>query len=133
MRIWNPYGLEQNDNAVAIYGTEGMVQIGRWNRQWGFRVFDRAGKQVSEETEAGGEDNHIANFIDCVRTRKAPNAAIETVGHLSALHCHLGNIVARTGRNLKFDGRTETIAADAEANALVRRRYRRHWSVPKGV
>jgi hypothetical protein len=28
-RIWNPYAMEGVDNGVAVYGSEGMVQIGR--------------------------------------------------------------------------------------------------------
>ena len=133
MRIWNPYGMEQADNAMSIYGTEGMVLVGGWDRKPGFKAFDRDGKQVLHDSEGGRGDDHLANFVECVRSRKAPNAAIETAGHVSAAHCHLGNIVARTGRNLKFDPKTETIAADTEASALLRRKYRSHWSVPKGV
>src|SRR5215475_8597991 len=30
LRIWNPYGLEGQNNGVAVYGTEGMMHIGRW-------------------------------------------------------------------------------------------------------
>ena len=110
-----------------------MVLVGGWDRKAGFKAFDRDGKQVLHDSEGGRGDDHLANFFECVRTRKAPNAAIETAGHISAVHCHLGNIVARTGRNLRFDAKTETIAADTEASALLRRKYRAHWSVPKGV
>ena len=27
MRIWNPYGMEGQDNGVAVYGAAGMVHI----------------------------------------------------------------------------------------------------------
>src|SRR3989442_5138685 len=46
MRIWNPYGLEGVDNGVAIYGSEGMVQIGRWHDGSGYKVFDKNGNLV---------------------------------------------------------------------------------------
>ena len=131
MRIWSPYRMEGVDNGVAVYGPEGMVQIGRWADGAGFKVFDREGKVVLFDQEGRG-DSHAANFIGSVRTRKTPNADIET-GHLSALHCHLGNIVARTGRTLKFDAKTETIPGDAEADRLLGREYRRHWGTPKGA
>ncbi|MGH9658522.1 MAG: hypothetical protein ACRD96_08255 [Bryobacteraceae bacterium] len=42
-------------------------------------------------------------------------------------------MVARTGRTLKFDAGTETIAGDAEANRLIGRQYRGHWATPKGA
>jgi predicted dehydrogenase len=135
MRIWNPYGLEGQDNGVAVYGTDGMMHIGRWKGRWGYKIFDAKGNLAVDESsrETGAEDsNHVRNFLDCVRSRQAPNAEIE-IGHASSTLCHLGNIVARTGRTLKFDPASETILHDAEANRLLRREYRAHWSTPKGV
>ena len=129
-RLWNPYGMEGQDNGVAVYGAGGMVHLGRWDGRWGFKVFDQKGKLVLHD-DANEDDTHARNFIDCLRSRRAPNAEIE-IGHLSSLHCHLGNIVARTGRALRFDPRSETIVDDAEANRLVGREYRKHWATPAG-
>jgi predicted dehydrogenase len=131
MRIWNPYGIGGVENGVAVYGSEGMVEIGKSDRVNGFRVYDRAGKLVLNEQEQVN-DTHQQNFIECVRSRKVPNAEIE-VGRVSALHCHLANIVARTGRSFRYDAVSESIPADAEANALLGRTYREHWSTPKGA
>ena len=52
-------------------------------------------------------------------------------GHVSTVLCHLGNIVARTERTIRFDGKTETVTGDAKANELVAREYREHWSTPR--
>jgi len=131
MRIWNPYAMGGIQNGVAVYGSEGMVEIGKSDRVNGYRVYDRAGKLVHQEEEKVS-DTHAHNFIDCVRSRKPPNAEIE-VGRLSSLHCHLGNIVARTGRSLKYDPATESIAGDSEAGKLLGRQYRAHWSTPQGL
>ena len=128
MRIWNPYGLEGQDNGVAVYGSQALMHIGRWGGRWGYRLYDEKGKLVQEEVEPERE-THARNFIDCVKSRKAPVAEI-AIGHTSALHAHLGNIVARTGRTIRFDPATETITADAEASKLLARTYRKHWSVP---
>jgi hypothetical protein len=49
------------------------------------------------------------------------------------LHAHLANIVARTGRTVKFEGKTETLAGDPDANRYLRRQYRKHWATPKNV
>ena len=134
MRIWTPYGLEGQDNGVAIYGTEGMVQIGRWPREWGYRIYDKAGKLLTDESKGGDgfEVHHLSNFLSCVRSRQRPNADIET-GHKSTMLCHLGNIVARTGRNINFDPAKEVISGDSEANRYIRREYRKHWSTPKNA
>jgi predicted dehydrogenase len=131
MRIWNSYGMDGQENGVAVYGAQGMVHIGRWNGKWGFRVYDSKGMLVFDD-DANEEDTHQRNFIDCVRSRKAPNAEIE-IGHTSTLHSHLGNIVVRIGRPVKFDATSESIPGDAEADRLLHREYRSHWSRPKGV
>ena len=132
MRIWNPYGMEGAENGVAVYGSDAMLQIAKWSRVWGFKVFDQKGKLVTHEEGQGEDEEHIANFLGCVRSRKEPNAEIE-VGYRSVLHCHLGNIVARTGRTIRFDAATESIPGDAEANRLLGREYRDHWGRPRSV
>ena len=132
MRIWNPYGMDGQENGVAVYGSEATVQIGRWNRRWGYKLFDRSGELVEHNDADDESDDHMRNFVDCVRSRKLPNADISK-GHLSALHCHLANIIARTGRNVAFDQESEQAIDNDEANLHVSRRYRTHWSTPKRV
>ena len=130
MRIWNPYGMDGQENGVAVYGSEATVQIGRWNRRWGYKLFDGDGELVEHNDADDESDDHMRNFVECVRTRKLTNADI-SIGHLSALHCHLANIVSRTDRNLAFDQESEQAIDDDEANLHVSRRYRTHWSTPK--
>lgn len=135
MRIWNPYRQAGIDNGMALYGTEGMMEIGRRSSgSWGYWTYDAKGNLVPEmsKVDSSADFHHHRNFLDCVKSRQLPNADVET-GHLSTSLCHLGNIVARTGRNLSFDAATETIPGDPEAGALLRRPYRKHWSVPQGA
>ena len=130
-RLWTPYGFQGSENTIIVYGTDGMVQTGRWvNGYYAFRVFDHKGGLVHYEQEQTPDEGivpHIRNFLDCIRTREQPNADVETA-HLSTTLCHLGNIVVRTGRNLRFDPQSETIPADEEANKYLGREYRDHWS-----
>ncbi len=132
-RLWNPYRLEGSENTVAAYGTNGYAQIGRWHGgHYELRVFDSKGKLVLSDREPVPETTyHARDFIDSVKSRKAPNADIE-IGHISAGICHLGNIVARLGRPVKFDPHSESIIGDAEASRYLERTYRKHWSTPKG-
>ena len=132
MRIWNPYGMDGQENGVAVYGSEATVQIGRWDRRWGYKLFDHNGELVEHNDADDESDDHMRNFVECVRARKLPNADI-SIGHLSALHCHLANIVARTGRNVAFDQESEQAIDDDEANLHVSRRYRTHWSTPTRI
>jgi hypothetical protein len=131
MRIWHDYPLEGIDNGVAVYGTEGFLHIGRWNRKWGYRVFDKSGKIVTEFQD-DEPDFHMRNFIECVISRKRPNCDIE-IGHVSSALCHLGNIVHRTTRNIGFNPANESIPGDVEASGMLKRKYRNHWATPKGV
>jgi len=44
----------------------------------------------------------------------------------------LANIAVRTGKQLAFDPKTQTITNDSQANDLLGRSYRSegHWSIP---
>lgn len=114
---------------VGVYGDQGMVHIGQYNKRWGYKVFDKAGKMILHDEEKEPEQ-HQKNFAECVRSRKLPNADI-AIGHLSVVHCHLANIVARAGHNVRFNQETESIVDDPAANLYVKRTYRTHWSTPK--
>jgi hypothetical protein len=70
----------------------------------------------------------MSNFIECVKTRKLPVADAE-IGHRSATVCHLGSIAIRTGRKLAWDPKTEQIANDKEASAMLTRIYRAPWTL----
>ncbi len=59
--------------------------------------------------EAGDSTaDHVNNFIDCVRSRKLPNADV-LIGHRSAQASHLGNLAYVQKRRLKFDPVREEI------------------------
>ena len=72
--------------------------------------------------------DHMANFIDCVRSRKDPIACVE-VGHRSACICHLAVIAVRTGRKFQWDPEKEIFVGDgaAEANSYVAREMRKPY------
>jgi predicted dehydrogenase len=123
-RGWTPYGHYGFDSGNAFYGTEG------------FMVFSRRGYlqvYLGQKEEPGpsmrgdrGHPRHLVDFLECVRTRKAPIATAETA-HLSCALVHLGEIAYRTARVLHFDPKTETIKDDREANALLTTHYRKPW------
>jgi hypothetical protein len=105
---------------------------GQWNRKWGYKLVDKDGKLVEHNDANDESDDHMRNFIGCPRTGKLPNADL-SIGHHSAIHCHLANIVARTGGNAAFDQESEKAINNPEANLTVQRRYLDHWSTPKDV
>lgn len=125
----------------AFYGTNGTLISDRI----GFEVFpeplrpaltakERA-KPVSEfrtqpkrVESRDTTDLHAANFIECVRSRKAPNAEVE-IGHRSTTTAHLGNIAYKVGRRLTWDAAKEEFTGDAEANKLLARQARQPWDL----
>jgi predicted dehydrogenase len=92
----------------------------------------KPGPAIPESAEP--EVSHFQNFIDCVRSRKREDLHCEMLeGHMSTSLCHLANIAFRTGRKLTFDPAAETFPGDAEANALLTRKYREPFVVPDKV
>lgn len=73
---------------------------------------------------------HVENFLECVKSRRKPVADVE-IGHRSIVPCHLGNVAYRVGRKLRWDAASERIVGDNEAAALLTKRYRAPWSLPK--
>lgn len=124
-RMWSQHGLEGSGFGIAFYGDQGTV------------IVDGKGWRVEDGKAAGGNATgdqalHIANFLDCIKSRNKPNADIE-IGHLSTRLCHLGNIAHRVGRKLTFDAQTETFPNDSEANALLMREYSSRFEMPSQV
>ncbi len=122
---------------IELYGTQGLMVLGRHGGSW--QVFHKAkqqsrqGELVAEERGRFPDPEHQADFIDAIRNDRRPNADIEE-GHRSAVLVHLANIATRLGgRRLAFDAKTETIVGDPEANALVKRDYRKPYDVPDMV
>jgi predicted dehydrogenase len=127
MRVWNPYPYLGESEGAAVFGDQGYIIIG--NSGW--RAF-KGKEQVAQDTGSYDESLHIGNFIDCVKSRRKPNADLETVGHPSSVLCHAGNVAWRTGHRLVLDPQTETFENDSAANALrTRPEYRKPYVLPE--
>lgn len=118
---------------LDIFGTKGMLTLTRGGFQVKPEMAPKNGGKLKEPLmeplKADGTDLNIAharNFLDCVKTRRKPNADVEE-GHLSAVMCHLGNISTRLGRTLRWDADREQIIGDTEANGWLERAYRGSW------
>ena len=59
----------------------------------------------------GGAPEHVANWIECLSSRKQPNAPIE-VGFSHAVACCLGREAERTGRRMRYDQAARRIVED---------------------
>ena len=75
-------------------------------------------------------DDHINNFLQCIRTRKLPISDVE-VGHRSASVCNVATIALKLGpgRQLHWDPAKEEFSNDSEANALRSRPLRKPYDL----
>ena len=92
----------------------------------GYTIYDPKRKVVETQKLSRGDDEHLLNFLDAVRSNSSPNADIDD-GHKSTMLCHLGNIAFRTGQPLQIDPSNGHILNNKAAEALWSSEYRKGW------
>lgn len=132
MRLWSRPKLFGATEGAVVYGENGWLLVTNTK----YQAFDAAGKLVRESSLGGrdaGQQAHIRNFLDAVRSRRRESLNQEIYsGHVSTVMCHAGNIAWRTGKKLRFDAVKETFD-DRAANRLVGREHRKGFEIPKEV
>ncbi len=114
----------QGENGVMFEGTEGWIFVSRGRIGASNQALLDA-PLPSSATRLYASNDHIQNFVDCVRDRQAPICTAE-IGHRSATVCHLGNISLRLGgRKLMWDAAKERCTNSEEANHMLDRPYRK--------
>ena len=150
-RYYNSRGESDQPNGIAFYGTDATIYAERI----GWEIFPepdssmmgrrraaeegapepaprkraptvrRMWENVEEPTKA-----HTLNFIECVRSRKTPNADIE-IGHRGTSVALLGNIAMKTGKKLHWDAKKEDFSGASDASAMLTRTLRKPWDLIK--
>jgi len=94
------------DQLNQFDGDEARMDVGREF----LSVYRQADPETPAITAKGSFDTatdaHIQNFLECVRTRKEPNATVEK-GFQAALVIHLANLSLQTGRRIKWNAQTQ--------------------------
>jgi myo-inositol 2-dehydrogenase / D-chiro-inositol 1-dehydrogenase len=124
------FGKDTSDE-IKSYNRVGIMFIGEKGRVFvnGGGVYGKAVEELKENPlppdawRAYPSTDHMANFFDCVKTRKQPCTPVQ-VEHRSATACHLVNISLRLKRKLAWDVETQQIVGDDEANACQKRAQR---------
>ena len=65
-----------------------------------------------------------------MESRQKPVADIEE-GYISSSCCILANMSLKLGRTLAWDAQKGRVIGDEEANAMLRRPYRKGWTHPE--
>jgi hypothetical protein len=124
-----PVDAKTNTIGNLFYGSKGYLGIDGYDsyKTW-------LTEHVMPGPSASVSGDHFANFIDCVRSRKAEHihSPIEEA-HISTTLVHLANVSYRLGRVLRFDPEKEQVIHDDEANRMLRGTYRAPFVVPDDV
>ncbi len=130
-------GIEMNFvpdvDTATFYGDRGRMTIARnkFKCNPSGLIKGAPGPSAREQWDGGGHvaRPHLQNWIDCIRSRRTPNAPVE-VGHRSATVCHLANIARDLGRTLHWNPESEQFTSDEEANRLLQRPRRDGYQLP---
>ena len=124
-----PKDAKTNTVGNIFYGSNGYLAIDGYDayKAW---ITD----QVEPGPHGKASGDHYANFIECVRSRRAQDihSPIEEA-HKSTTLVHLANASYRLGRTLKFDPAKEQVIGDDEANRMLRGSYRAPYVVPEEI
>jgi predicted dehydrogenase len=103
-----------DDGGIEFRGTLGTLKIDREHL-----AFYAEGSRNVEDTNApapeilvrssgDGTRAHLANFLDCVKSRKTPTAGIR-MAHEAARASHLGNLSLKQGRKIHWSAQQERV------------------------
>jgi len=112
-------------HGIKFHGTKGWIWVTRGMISASEREL-LTEKLPDDAPRVYASPDHMRNFIDCVKSRKAPICPA-SVGHRSASLCHLGVIAIRLGRKLQWDPAKEQFVGDEEANSYLSRPMRKPY------
>ena len=122
----------EGDNGILFEGTEGRFFVNR-GKIVGKPIEDLVDNPLPDgaiEEVYGGKvsENHTANFIEGMNSRKQPISDVWTHNRMLEI-CHLSNIAMRLGRELQWDPNKREIVSDAQANSFLAREYRKGFEI----
>ena len=122
----------EGDNGILFEGTKGRFFVNR-GKIVGTPVEDLQDDPLPEgaiEEVYGGEvsENHSANFIEAMKTRRQPISDVWTHNRMLEI-CHLANIAVRLDREVSWDPVKREIVGDPQANAFLARENRKGYEI----
>lgn len=122
--------VESSEPSIRFEGTDGWVGNVGWRGN-----LEAEAKEILDSV-IGPNEIHLytcavgehRNFLDCVKSRKAPYFPVE-IGHRCCSVLHLGSIAMLLGRKLKWYPGREEFAGDDEASRMLGRSMRSPWNL----
>jgi predicted dehydrogenase len=105
------YGSSIDDGGLEFRGEQGTLKIDRERLLVFSEASKKPGSSFTPEPEihmrsiGDGSVSHLRNWLDCIRSRKAPNASMRT-GHLAARASHIANAALALGARVRIDDTT---------------------------
>ncbi len=103
-----------NDGGLEIRGSQATLKVDRQH----LAVYSEESKntqgvngpepEILIRSQGDGTLTHLKNFLDCVRSRKNPNANIR-IAHEAARASHIGNLSLKLQRKVKWNGEQERV------------------------
>jgi predicted dehydrogenase len=125
-QIWTDKGIPQWSDACLFIGSDGMLlaDYGKYvllpeEKYNGFRP---------PEPTIPRSPGHHAEWLNACKTGAPTSADFEYSGWLTEAN-HLGNVAYRLGKTIDWDPVALRAANAPEADAIIRREYRRGWSL----
>jgi predicted dehydrogenase len=117
-----------NRDGIFFLGQEGRIFVNRGG-VYGKVVDDlKENPLPSDAWRVYPSTDHMANFFDCVKTRKQPCTPVQ-VEHRTVTACHLTNISLRLKRTITWDPQRQEIVGDDEANSWQKREQREPYRI----
>lgn len=144
-RTWGTPADPEYPWAFKLYGDKGTLCCDVWKYDfipegngkklhgevlWGKEKYPEDLKEPDIELHvASATRRHIINFLEAIDKGSKPVADIEQ-GHISTASCIMANLSMQLKRPLHYDSVKREIRGDAEATALLQRKYRSPWKHP---
>ncbi len=100
----------KNDQLSQLDGDAARLDIGREQ----FKVYRQGNEEQAEVTQksefgfAHATDLHVANFLECVKTRETPAAPMR-LGFQAALVIQMANLSLKRGRRLQWNAQSNQV------------------------
>lgn len=121
-RLWGATEWDPSvNNGVFLYGDEATVFVS--DQRWVVIPKDQPAKRQENNVKSDLGPLHMANFLECVRTRRQPACPVEE-GYKSTATVQLGMIAYESSSVVRWDEATEQIVENPEAAKLLKRDYR---------
>jgi myo-inositol 2-dehydrogenase / D-chiro-inositol 1-dehydrogenase len=110
---------------VTFEGEEGTLSVGRGHLT---ATPEEILREKVAEPVLYQSDNHMGNFLECMRSRREPVCPVETA-HRSNSICVITHTAMRMGGKLRWDPKKERFVDNPEANDQLDYEHREPWTV----